>query len=926
VAQGTRRRLSTAWVFFLVVSAAAPLASIVGTAPLSLAQGNGAGLPGAYVIATVILLCFAAGYAAISRRVINTGAFYTYIARGIGRPPAIGAAMLAVAAYGVNVAGVTGVIGYFVKIIAGELGFTISWVWGSAFALIGVALLGYRSVTLSAKVLGTVLVLETVVLLGFDGVVLWTKGFAALPAASFSPHTMLSGSPGLAVMFALTCFVGLESAALYSEETDQPERSVPRVIYIAVAGMGGFYVLSSWILVGSIGADRTHDVATEKLGNLVFDQATAFGGEALQTALALLFLSSAFASVLAFHNAASRYLFVLGRDRLLPSRLGEMHPRHRSPSFASLTVTIGTAIIVGIAAIARLDPYVVLGQAAVGLATLGIVALQLLAAIAIVVFFRRRGQGQYWTTLVLPGLGAVGLAWATGFLLLNWRTLVGGSGPILTLVPWLLVAVTGAGVLLGLRIRKRRPARYARLAESRLRPEARRLPRPARWTRRYCLVGAGPAGLAMARRLNEEGIPFDWFERYGDVGGIWHAERPESPVHDRMTTVSSKYTLAFPDFPMPPRYPDFPSWQQVRDYLRGYAQAFSLYDQVRFNTAVTWAKPDGVGWSVTLTTGEFRYYSGIIAAAGSGWQPVAPSWPGQESFRGEIWHSARYESASQLRGRRVLVIGAGDSGAEIASDAAQWADAAFLSVRRGHLFVPEYVGDVPTDAVLAGVLEPPESLSLPPDPTELVATLLGDVSALGLPAPDAARPVAHPTINTNLLRLLGDGRLLARPAVLEIHPDGVRFADGRYEQVDLIVLATGYDRRPPFLAPELYCGPDGQPDMYLNMFSRGHDGLTVLGLSELGGASFPRFDEMARAAIVDITLRELGGLEWRIWHGNKQHDVQDLRGGRGFANPYKLLVDDHAYQAALAEVGDRFGYAPRQRSSASRHVKAPVSL
>jgi amino acid transporter len=876
------------------------------------------------MFATVILLCFAAGYAAISRRVINTGAFYTYIARGIGRPPAIGAAMLAVAAYGVNVAGVTGVIGYFVAIIAGELGFSISWVWGSALALTGVALLGYRSVTISARLLGTVMVLETVVLLVFDVLVLVSKGADALPAASFAPHTILSGSPGLALMFALTCFVGLESAALYSEESDEPERSVPRVIYIAVIGMGVFYVLSSWILVGSIGADRTRDLATEKLGNLVFDEAAVYGGEALRTALALLFLSSAFASVLAFHNAASRYLFVLGRDRLLPARLGRLHPTHRSPSGASLTITIGTGVAVGIAALARLDPYVVLGQAAVGLATLGIVGLQLLAAIAIVVFFRRSGQGQYWTTLVLPSLGAIGLAWATGFLLVNFHVLV-GTGPWVSLVPWVLIAVPAAGVLLGLRIRRRRPARYARLAESRLRPQGRRLPRPQRWTRRYCLVGAGPAGLAMARRLSEEGIPFDWFERYGDIGGIWHADRPGSPVHERMTTVTSKYTLAFPDFPMPHRYPDFPAWHQVRDYLRSYAQAFALYDQVRFNTAVTWAKPDGVGWSVTLTTGEFRYYSGIIVAAGAGWQPVAPMWPGQDSFRGEIWHSARYTSAAQLRGRRVLVVGAGDSGAEIASDAAQWADAAFLSVRRGHQFVPAYVGDVPTDAVLAGVVEPPESLNLPPDPTELVGTLLGDVTVMGLPAPDLERPVAHPTVNSLVLRLLGEGRLLARPAVVEILPDGVRFADGRQEKVDVIVLATGYDPRPPFLAPELYCGPDGQPDLYLNMFSRRNDGLTVMGLSDLGGASLPRFDEMARAAIVDITLRELGGFEWRIWHTTKQHDVVDLLGGRGFSNSEKLIVDDHAYQAALAEVCDRFGYAPRSRATGpARPEMAPV--
>jgi hypothetical protein len=148
--------------------------------------------------------------------------------------------------------------------------------------------------------------------------------------------------------------------------------------------------------------------------------------------------------------------------------------------------------------------------------------------------------------------------------------------------------------------------------------------------------------------------------------------------------------------------------------------------------------------------------------------------------------------------------------------------------------------------------------------------------------------------------------------VKSLTPTGVLFDDGTREEVDLIILATGYDRRPPFLVPELYASGDGRPDLYLNMFGRVHDGLTVLGLSDIGGASFPLFDDMARAAIVDLTLRELGGPEWSNWHNTKQTERPDLRGGKRFIDTpeHDLMVDDHAYRALLNDLCDRYGYTP----------------
>src|SRR4029453_1305490 len=187
-----RRRLSATWVFFLVVSAASPVTSLLGAIPLGFKNGNGAGLPAAFAVVTVVLICFAVGYAAISRRVINTGAYYTYIAQGIGRPPAIGAALLAVAAYTVNLAGITAASGYFVHIIADQLGANVSWIWGAVTMLVLVAFVGYRSVHVSAKVIGTIMVLGFLALLLYDVAILTSKGLAALPLESFRPEAMFS--------------------------------------------------------------------------------------------------------------------------------------------------------------------------------------------------------------------------------------------------------------------------------------------------------------------------------------------------------------------------------------------------------------------------------------------------------------------------------------------------------------------------------------------------------------------------------------------------------------------------------------------------------------------------------------------------------------------------------------------------------------
>jgi amino acid transporter len=909
---GDRRVLSTGRVVFLVIAAAAPMAAMVGNVPLALIRGNGAGLPAAFTACTIVLLCFSVGYAAMSRRVVNTGAFYTYISRALGKPAGVSAAYVAVVAYTGLACGLAGAFGYFTRLVLLDSQVDLPWYLYSALAIVIVAALGYRSADLSAKVLGTLMVLEFAVLIVFDLIAVGKHGGSAIPALSFSPGTVFSGSIGIALMFTFTSFVGFESAALYGEETRDPERSIPRAIYIAVSAIGIFYIATSWIIVGAAGGKAAPAEAAQELGNLVFVLIDANGGTILYDLAAVLLCTSVLASLLALHNAASRYLFALGREHVLPSRLGDYHPRHQSPHIGSIVVSAVSVIVTVAFALAGADPYTVLATSLVGLGTLGVIALQAAASLSVIVFFAGRDDRDVWRCIVAPAIGFAGLTAAFVLAVSNYSTLTGSDDKVIGAVPLLLVLAAAGGVVVARRLRTSSPAVYEAIAGSQLRRRTwtASAAEPVEYARTYCVVGAGPSGLIMARALMSEGVPFDWYEKHSDIGGIWDVGNPGSPMYRSAHFISSKYTSGFYGFPMPAHYPDYPSWQQIRDYLRDFARHYGLYDKVTLNVAVTAAVPIADDrWEVTLSTGETLVYDGVIAAPGVTWHPNEPTLPGAETFTGEIRHSVTFHDGLELRDKRVLVVGAGNSGVDIACDAARHADAAFLSVRRGYHYVPKHICGVPTDALLAGLLEPPKGVSLPSDPNQLVNTLVGDLTRLGLPAPDHELLTSHPIMNTQVLHHLAHGDLVAKTDVHHLTPTGVAFADGSTEDIDVVLLATGYEYRLPFLDEGLLRWNSGHPQLYLNVFSREHDSLYVLGFIEFADAAYKRFDEMAQLVVMDIRARETGTHKAEL-DQLKRHDTPDLSGGiRYLDSPrHANYVNSHAYQAYLEELRDRFDW------------------
>ena len=399
----------------------------------------------------------------------STGAFYTYIGLALGKPPGVAAAYVAVVAYTSLACGLSGAFGYFTHLVFADSGIDIPWYVFTAVAVVIVAFLGFRNADLSAKVLGTLMVLEFAFLTVFNVLVVGEKGTAAIPLESFTPTQVFSGSLGIAMMFAFSSFIGFESAALYGEETKDPRRSIPRATFIAVSLIAVFYVLTSWIIVGAAGGVDAPVLAQSELGNLLFTLAQQYGGTVLYDGTAVLLCTSVLASYLAVHNAASRYLFALGREHVLPARLGRIHPHHSSPHIGSITASLVAAVALAVFAVTGADPYLIYAAGAIGLGTLGVIALQAAAALSVAVFFIGHPDRSVGRTAVAPGIGFVGFM--TGLILAgtHYSVLTGSDSAVVNAIPVVLILAAILGVLVALRIRKADPKTYEGIAAAYMR-------------------------------------------------------------------------------------------------------------------------------------------------------------------------------------------------------------------------------------------------------------------------------------------------------------------------------------------------------------------------------------------------------------------------------------------------------------------------
>jgi amino acid transporter len=479
-----RNKLGIAGIVFFVVAAAAPLVGMTGAVPIAIVLGNGAGVPGAYLVVGLVLLVFSVGYSAMSHRVTNTGAFFAYVGRGLGVVPGVASAFVSLLAYlTIQLA----VFGFFGAVMAGhmdaELGIGLAWwVWALiAWALVlGMSAL---SVDVGAKVLGLLMLLEVLSLAILAVAVLLHGGGpdGMSLGSSFAPGSVFeggfAGSAGIALTFAFASYIGFEATAIYGEESRDPKRSVPIATYIAVSLIAVLFAFTSWAVVSGLGSDAVRDHVAEisavdgtplaDPAAVIFGVATEYVGGWLATVMSWLVLSSLFAGLLAFQNSAARYVFSMARAGVLPAVLGRVN-RRGAPVFGTAAVAATSLVVVLLFRITDRDPVLHMFSWFSALAVLAIVLVEVLVSIAVIAYFRRQpdtggtGAGRVWSTLVAPIVAIVGLVAGMYLLVSRFGLLAGtaaeGVDPAtrswgLSTLGWLLVAlpfiVLAAGAAVG---------------------------------------------------------------------------------------------------------------------------------------------------------------------------------------------------------------------------------------------------------------------------------------------------------------------------------------------------------------------------------------------------------------------------------------------------------------------------------------------
>lgn len=448
-------------IVFFVVAAAAPLVGMTGALPPAIALGNGAAAPGAYLVVGLTLLLFSVGYAAMSHRVTNAGAFFTYVGRGLGPQAGLASAFVSILAY---LTIQLSIYGFFGGLMSVQVGVLPWWGW-CAIAWVLVTTLTLCQVDVGAKLLGVLLVLELGCLLITAVTILAKGGPEGLNfAASFNPSAILAGgltgSAGIALAFAFASFIGFEASAIYGEEAKNPKTAVPRATYLAVTVITVLFALTSFAVVTGLGSSRVVEqvVALSTVDKVpltdpaavLFSVARQYVGGWMAAAMGVLVLSSLFAGLLAFQNSASRYLFALGRARALPAALGRVN-RLGAPGNAAFATSAITGLVIAIFVVTGLDPVLNMFFWFSGLAVVSIVLIEILVCVAVVVFFNDNpGTEGLFVSKVAPVLAAIGLVLGEYLLMSRFGLLSGAvaAGVDPTTTAWGLSPLGWALVLL----------------------------------------------------------------------------------------------------------------------------------------------------------------------------------------------------------------------------------------------------------------------------------------------------------------------------------------------------------------------------------------------------------------------------------------------------------------------------------------------
>jgi cation diffusion facilitator CzcD-associated flavoprotein CzcO len=405
-------------------------------------------------------------------------------------------------------------------------------------------------------------------------------------------------------------------------------------------------------------------------------------------------------------------------------------------------------------------------------------------------------------------------------------------------------------------------------------------------------------------------------EREDEVGGNWYYGRPNSSIYQSVHLISSKPFTQYTDFPIPDHFPTYLSHTQALEYLRAYARHFGIYDHIQFGRSVNRAEPvdDGKEWEVTLDGGEVRRYRGVVIANGHLWNPRTPEYPG--TFDGVALHSSAYKTPDMLKGKNVLVVGAGNSGCDIAVESCQHAARTFHSIRRGYYFYPKYMFGLPSDVVYEFTLKYPLPMFLRRLFGGLILRLnsAGTPSQYGLPKPGHKLFEEHILINSTVLYHLGHGDITPKPGIEELKGGRVRFSDGSEERIDVIVYATGFHLTGfPFLDRKHFNWDRHNPGLYLNVFHPKYDNLFVVGLFQTNTGNWPLMDYQSQLVARFIHAQS--------WDHKKADTMRALKAGarpnltpgiRFEESPrFAVEVEHYSYRSKLKKLIAKMDVKPK---------------
>lgn len=468
-----KNALGVGFIIFFVISAASPLSVLAGGFPIGIMLGNGAGTPVLLLAILALLLAFSVGYTTMARHVTNAGGFYAFSSRGLGGLAGGAAGVLAM--FGYNILQI-GLYGMFGGVVAGTMaetfGLQAPWWTYSLLAMLSIAVLGYRNIDLSARVLSLVVIAEYLTILMLDIAILRSGGDAGINFDAFQVSRIFSGTPSIGLLFCFAAFIGFEATTIYGEEARNPEKAIPLATYASILLVGGFYALSTWSFIVGAGSDKIVPLlqGLEDPTTFVYGLSDQYAGPQLTAVIRVLFIVSIYAGLLAFHNSAARYFYAVGRDGLLHSLLGTTHRIHQSPHMGSALQSLIAAVVVLIFAAMDADPILHLFSWFSNLAALCVMLLMALTSVAVVRYFGRRPELRLsaWRTTILPCVSGMALLGVLSIAIANFDVLTGASKALSYGLCAVIPIALLIGTALAARLRTVAPQRFAALGSHKL--------------------------------------------------------------------------------------------------------------------------------------------------------------------------------------------------------------------------------------------------------------------------------------------------------------------------------------------------------------------------------------------------------------------------------------------------------------------------